>query len=141
MEIEWLILSDAAQVVGNKLYLLGGGWDVLTVNSGFPVQRRCAVSIAFRVPWTETNQRHEFGVEITDDDGHRRLAKLNGGFEVGRPPGIRPGQDQRVQTAVDLALRIDNPGQYAVVATIDGEVHRRASFNVVEGPGAGGRQG
>ena len=28
MEIEWLILADSAQIVGNKLYLLGGGWDV-----------------------------------------------------------------------------------------------------------------
>jgi hypothetical protein len=23
--------------VGGKLYLLGGGWDMLTVNTGFPV--------------------------------------------------------------------------------------------------------
>ena len=31
--IEWLILADAAEVVGGKLYLMGGGWDRLTVNS------------------------------------------------------------------------------------------------------------
>ena len=34
MEVEWLILADSAQVIGNKLYLLGGGWDQLAVNTG-----------------------------------------------------------------------------------------------------------
>ena len=29
MDVEWLILADAAQVNGNKLYLLEGGWDRL----------------------------------------------------------------------------------------------------------------
>src|SRR5688500_1930861 len=42
MEVEWLILADSAQVIGGKLFLLGGGWDVLTVNTSFPWQQRCA---------------------------------------------------------------------------------------------------
>ena len=44
MEIEWLILADAAQVTGNKLYLLGGGWDRLNVNRDFPVNQHCAIA-------------------------------------------------------------------------------------------------
>jgi len=40
MEVEWLILADAAQVVGNKLYLMGGGWDKLTINNVFPADQR-----------------------------------------------------------------------------------------------------
>ena len=31
MEVDWLILADSAQVTGGKLYMLGGGWDRLTV--------------------------------------------------------------------------------------------------------------
>jgi hypothetical protein len=29
--LDYLLVADGAQVVGGKLYLLGGGWDRLTV--------------------------------------------------------------------------------------------------------------
>ncbi len=140
MEIEWLILSDAVQVIGNKLYLMGGGWDVLTVNTGFPVLRHCGVSIAIRVPWNETNQKHAFDIEITDDDGHEQLVKMGGQFEVGRPAGIRSGQDQRVQVAAEMGLKLNKPGQYVIIASIDGSESRRASFNVVAGAMLGSKK-
>jgi len=91
MKIEWLILADAAQVVGGKLYLLGGGWDRLTVNKPFPVQQHCALALSIAVPWNETNQRHSFEVEIVAEDSAteqpKSLMKMGGQFEVGRPPG------------------------------------------------------
>jgi len=133
VEVEWLILADAAQVVGNKLYLMGGGWDVLAVNSGFPVQQRCAVGVAVRVPWNETNQRHNLEIEIATDDG-KTLGKIQGQFEVGRPPGIPLGRDQRVQLAADLSLKLENAGGYVIAARIDGQEARRTVFSVVPGP-------
>ena len=68
MEVEWLILADSAQVLGNKLYLLGGGWDLLTVNREFPVDQRCAVALSVRVPWNETNQKHTFELEVAGEE-------------------------------------------------------------------------
>ncbi|MCL4534327.1 MAG: hypothetical protein M1370_04105 [Bacteroidetes bacterium] len=132
MDVEWLILADAAQVVGNKLYLLGGGWETLTVNSGFPVEQQCAVAASFKVPWQETNQRHNVEIEIATEDGSS-LAKLQGQFEVGRPPGLR-GQEQRVQFAGGFGLRFDAPGTYVIVARVEGQEGGRVHFNVVPGP-------
>ncbi len=40
MDVEWLILADAAQVNGNKLYLLEGGWDRLTITRPLPLGAR-----------------------------------------------------------------------------------------------------
>ena len=134
MEVEWLILADAAQLVGNKLYLMGGGWDVLTGNTSFPIQQQCAIAVSVRAPRNETNQRHSLDVEILTDDG-KSIGKIEGQFEIGRPPGIRPGQDQRMQMAAGLGLKLDNPGVYAIVARIDGQEGRRVHFNVVPGPG------
>lgn len=134
MKVEWLILADGAQVVGNKLYLLGGGWDVLTVNSGFPLQHRLAVAASFKVEWNETNQRHNFEIEIQNKDG-KTLAKVDGQFEVGRPAGIRPGQEQRMQLAADWGLQLDSPGTYVVIARLEGQEDARTHFNVVPGPG------
>jgi hypothetical protein len=137
MEVEWLILADAAQVVGSKLYLMGGGWDKLTVNSQFPVDQRCALALSLRVAWNETNQKHNFEIEILSEDSDteqpRSLMKAGGQFEIGRPPGISPGQDQRFQVALDMTLKIDGPGNKSVVARVEGQEMRRLSFNVNQG--------
>lgn len=138
MEVEWLILADSAQVVGNKLYLLGGGWDRLMVNTGFPVSQRCAIALSVKVPWNETNQKHTFEVEVASEgpgtEELKGLMKVGGQIEVGRPPGIPPGQDQRVQLAMETNLKIDTPGTKVVVARIEGQEMRRIRFTVVPGP-------
>ena len=139
MEVEWLILGDFAEVVGNKLYLMGGGWDVLTINSEFPVQHRCAVAASFKIPWDETNQRHNVEIEIATEDG-KMLAKAGGQFEVGRPAGIPPGQEQRWQLALNLEMPIEQPGTFAVVARVEDQEMKRSRFNVVAGPMATMRQ-
>jgi len=137
VQVEWLILADAAQVVANKLFLLGGGWEVLTVNSGFPVQRHCAVAASFRVPWNETNQPHDLEIEIDDEDGHE-LFKVAGQVEVGRPAGIPIGQPQRAQMAADIALTFDHAGTYVVIGRVNGQESRRVQFSVMAGPGLTG---
>ncbi len=129
MEVEWLILADAAQVVGNKLYLMGGGWDRLTVNSSFPVNQQIGLAVSFRVPWNETNQKHVFELDIVSEDG-QSIGKFGGGVEVGRPEGIPPGQDQRIQIAINGAIRFANQGTYVIVAQTDGREMRRVVFSV-----------
>ena len=133
MDVKWLILADYAEVVGSKLYLMGGGWDILTVNSGFPIKHRCAVAASFRVPWNETNQRHNTEVEIATQDG-RILAKAGGQFEVGRPAGMPPGQDQRWQLALNVEMGIDQPGTFVIIARVEGQEMARSHFTIVPGP-------
>ena len=135
MQVEWLILADSAQVVGNKLYLLGGGWDRLTVNTGFPAQQRVGIALALKVPWSRTNERHEFVIEIDTEDGEE-ITKVGGHFEVGRPAGIPPGQDQRVQVAVEANLRFEKPGAFVIIAKLDGTEGPRVPFHVMAAAGA-----
>ena len=132
MQIEWLILADSAQVVGNKLFLLGRGWDRLTMKRGFPAPHALAVALSFRVPWNETNQKHSFKVVILNADG-KQLAEFGGQLEVGRPAGIPAGQDQRVQAAVNVNMRFEAAGTYEVVASVGEEESARTIFNVVGG--------
>ena len=130
LEIEWLILADAAQVSTNKLYLLGGGWDRLIITRPFPLTHQIAVAAAFKVSWNETNRKHDFEIKVADADG-AEVAKIAGQFEVGRPSGIPPGQDQRTQVAVNLGLPLKHPGTYEVVAQLNGNESRSFPFNVV----------
>src|SRR4051812_33933108 len=133
MELEWLVLADSAQIVGNKLYLLGGGWDVLTVGTAFPVQQRCAVAASYRVPWNETNDRHTVEIEVVNEDG-ASLAKVEGQVEVGRPAGLPLGADQRAQIAAEIVLGLERAGSFAIIARIQGAEVGRTSFRVTTSP-------
>ena len=128
MEVEWLILAEAAQVVGQKLYLLGGGWDRLTIPTT-PMYYNMAVAASFKVPWNETNIKHTFEIEIADGEGNG-LGKVSGQFEVGRAPGIAAGTDQRSQIAANINWNITKPGLYQINARV-GEAHRSFPFTVV----------
>ncbi|MDO8531585.1 MAG: hypothetical protein Q7T26_05375 [Dehalococcoidia bacterium] len=127
--IEWLVLADAAQIVSNKLFLLGGGWDRYTV-SQFPAQMPFAVAVSLRVPWNETNQQHSFELEVATQDG-QSLVKMGGAFEVGRPPGIPLGSDQRLQLAMNGSLKLEKAGLYVIIGRVEGQEAARTAFTVV----------
>jgi hypothetical protein len=90
-----ITLADFARVAEGKLDIIGGGWDFTTA------QGPSAVAIRFIVPWDRTNHRHHFCLELVDSDGAAVMAptqdggfapvKVEGEFEVGRPPGIPEG--------------------------------------------------
>ena len=131
MQIEWLILADAAQVVERKLYLIGGGWDKVIVNK-LPYSHPMAVALSILVPWTEANIRRGFAIAIESEDGEQ-LAKVPGQFEVGRPPGAVAGQPLRAQVALGIHLELTGLGTYVVIATVEGGQEQRFPFNVVAG--------
>lgn len=131
MELEWLILADSAEVLNNKLYLLGGGWDVLRVRGEFPHERRCAIAVSVCVPWADTNQPHEVEVTVLDQDGNPIGARFTAQFEVGRPPGLPAGSDQRFQFALTTNLKLTAAGTYVVEARIAGSDAKKIHFHVV----------
>src|SRR3712207_6134998 len=61
-----MLLCDAAEEVGGKLYILGGGWSFLH-RPGVPTNMALAIKIA--VPWNETNQSHTLRAHLLTDDG------------------------------------------------------------------------
>jgi len=129
-----ILLADAAQAIDNKLYVLGGGWSITG-----PDPSPSALAIALKVPWDEANRRHDLLVELLDADGRavavgpeERPVMIESHFEVGRPPGLRPG------TPIDLALAVNlgpvplPPGaRYEWRLSIDGhsEAHWHAAFS------------
>jgi len=133
VHVEWIILADYAELSNNKLYLMGGGWESLTINTGFPTAYPCAIAVAFVVPWEETNRSHNIDVSITSLDGAEILATASGQLEVGRPPGIPHGHDQRVQSVIKIALGLQRAGVYLAKARTEQD-EREVRFIVIEGP-------
>ncbi|HXJ65561.1 MAG TPA: hypothetical protein VNN79_17535 [Actinomycetota bacterium] len=118
LSFEYVMLCDSAQVVGAKLYVLGGGWDRIQLGQ-FPATLPVAIAVGVRVQWTETNRRHRLVIRGLSADADRELFKAEGEFEVGRPPGTPHGMSQLFQVAMNVPLQLPEPGSYTVEATID----------------------
>ena len=90
-----LLLCDHAEAVGGKLYINGGGWNVL-LRPGVPVN--VSLAILIEVPWDEANTQHRLRAYLLTEDGAAvggafgEPLQVDGEFEVGRPPGVKPGR-------------------------------------------------
>lgn len=131
-----LLLCDAVQVSGGKLFVLGGGWNGLLKMQPGPASMGLAVLVV--VPWNETNQRHRIKATLVTQDGaavmnEDRPVVVEGEFEVGRPPGTPAGSSLNVPLAINISVDIA-PGGYRWELAIDGSVEARTSFTVSAGP-------
>ena len=134
INIEFLILADLAQVIGGKLHMMGGGWDRLNVQK-FPHIQSFSVATSISVPWAHTNEKHNIKITMVDEDGQQELFKIEGEFEVGRAPGIKPGSYQRLMMAFTVnSLKFTEPKVYSIISFVDGQEMRRLEFNVVPNP-------
>lgn len=115
MEIDYLLLAEHGEVTGNKLYLMGGGWDTMTVAES-PANVRLNLAAGVRVEWDETNAPVPLLVRVDDDDA-QEVFRLEGQMNVGRPPHLPPGTSQLSQMTFALALKLPRPGGYRVSLT------------------------
>lgn len=121
-----MMLADSAQAVDGKLFILGGGWSVTG-----PDPSPFALAVKIEVPWDQTNLKHGFKLQLVDSDGNDVMAetptgpepiKVEAGFEVGRPAGLKPGTPIDVPIAFNFAPIPLAPGsRFEWRLEIDGE--------------------
>ena len=136
-----MLLADAAQAIGGKLYILGGGWSLIGPNPA-----PFAIAIKIEVPWNEGNEKHQLQLKLLDADDQPvliptptgdRPCEINSAFETGRPPGLRAGQSLDVVLAINIApLPLSPDSQYVWCCYINGETldHWRARFSTRPAP-------
>jgi uncharacterized protein affecting Mg2+/Co2+ transport len=142
-------LCDAVQGVGGKLYAIGIGWNGIQAMQIPARHSRLGIGLVIRVPYTATNQAHRFSVHIEDEDGESlplgdaapgvtdasvkdgKVMRVEGQFNVGRPPTLAPGDEQNVPFAVQLdGLEFPRSGLYAVVVKVDDTEMSRLRFRL-----------
>lgn len=129
MDIDYALIADYADLAAGKLYLMGGGWDTITV-ADVPATMRIAVAIGVRFGWEETNRPTAVTITIEDDDG-AALVTMQGQVNVGRPAGLPPGSTQLAQMAANAALTIAKPGGFRVrIQAGEGGPERALPFRV-----------
>lgn len=123
-----LLLADFAQVADGKLTVVGGGWSVTG-----PEPTPFAIAILVQVPWDQANVRHTLRLELLDADGNAVTMETDDGdeepilffddlvFEVGRPPGLKPGTPLDFPVAVNSGpLPLPAGRRYEWRLSIDG---------------------
>jgi len=130
-----MLLCDAAQQVGGKLYILGGGWSLIFA----PGPISCALAIKLAVPWDEANRRITFRIALLDEDGNgvnlgQGPVVATGGLEVGRPPGLKPGTSIDAPFVLSFASLVLGAGGYVFDLEVNGQSLARAPFRVLDAP-------
>jgi hypothetical protein len=115
MKIEFVILADAAEVVGGKLYLLGGAWNQYRC-SAFPSPATMAFVTSILVDWGEAGKRYPLSMTLADDVGVPVIPPINGEVDIGRPP---EGSEVPPRTVVALNVHVSlpRPGRYTLEVT------------------------
>jgi hypothetical protein len=121
-----MLLADYAVVSDGKLTIVGGGWS----QTG-PEPAPFGIALLIQVPWDQANTLHSFRVELLDADGgpvvldspeeEEQEVAFGGEFEVGRPPGLKPGTPLDFPLAMNSTPLPLEPGRYEWRLTIDGE--------------------
>jgi len=139
-------LADSVVTAEGKLFVQGAGWDNINA-PGFPYAHdRVGIGMVIRVPYTETNREHRFGISLEDEDGGKlpvadappgvdspdgKIRQIEGVFNVGRPPTLVAGDDQLIPMALNFnGLPFERPGRYTFVVEIDGTEAKRLPFRV-----------
>src|SRR5215204_1975702 len=134
-----MLLCDAAQSVGGKLYVLGGGWSQVPA-AAFAAGQSMALAIALAVPWDQANEAFEIvarlttqdgdAVEVPDPDGGSNPVEARGQLEVGRPAGLKRGTPLDSTLALNFAGLPLGSGGYVWELLVNDDVKARTPFRV-----------
>jgi hypothetical protein len=146
MEINAL-LCDHAESAEGKLFVNGGGVNMIYVQPQPPYVISIFVAVVVHVPYTATNQEHRVTVTLLDEDSNSVSPWAPEGapaqppveaitsFNVGRPPGLPPGETQTVPLAFGLqGLPLNRLGTYVFQIEVDGSVERQLNARVLVDP-------
>ena len=141
MQVDYLVLADAASAPPDgKHYIHGGGWDTI-VAAAFPVTHPLlAIALRLRVAWNDTNHPVNLEIDLVDADELSILptppGPMSGPLTVGRPPTVAPGSDIVVPLVFNMqGIQFQRPGTYAVVVRIDSLEAARSRFHIMQAPG------
>lgn len=133
MKLTSAMLADAAQVQSGKLYVLGGGFDTISVRQLPATHRTVSLAMVAEVGPDERQQDLELVVQLVDEDGAELGVMAKGKLRVGAPPNLPPGSASIVPIVSPFHnVTFPDAKGYAFVVSVNGTELSRIKFRVVK---------
>ena len=117
MKIEYALLADAAQAVGGKVFVLGGGWNLFRAAS-YPAPVQFAIAIGLGFASSEIGMKYVLNVAIADESGVPIVPEMKGQVETGQPaPDVPKTASIKIPVAININMSLPHPGTYGIVVT------------------------
>ena len=134
MKLTSALLADAAQVQSGKLFVLGGGFDTISVRQLPATHRTISLAMVAEVGPDERQQDLELVVQLVDEDGAELGVMAKGKLRVGSPPNLPPGFPSIVPIVSPFHnVTFPEAKGYAFVVSVNGQELTRVKFRVVKG--------
>jgi len=135
MELTSAMLCDAAQVQSGKLFILGGGFDTISVRSLPATHRNLSLAMVAEVGPEDRQRDLELHISLVDEDGQAIGVEAKGMLRVGAPPNLPPGSPSVVPIVSPFHnITFPEAKGYAFVVSLDGEELARVRFRIIQVP-------
>lgn len=113
MDVDFVLLADAAEVAQGKLYVLGGAIDTIWTSNASITYPRLSFVVRLLFSPAEIGRTHKVEVNIMDGDG-KRLTSVGGDLNVGKNPNLPQGWKQGFLSVLNFSsLKFENFGDYS----------------------------
>ena len=130
MKIEYALLADAAQAVGGKVFVLGGGWNLFRA-ANYPAPVHLAVAMGLGFTSDEVGIKYPLNVVIADEAGVPIIPEMKGQVETGQlAPDVPKTASVKIPVAINVNMSLPHPGTYTVVVTA-GSSKAQLSFEAI----------
>lgn len=135
MELTAALLADAARVEGGKLYVHGGGWDVIQAAEFPTTHPTMSLAWVLRVEYDEALDDIPITVELLDEDNEPVGPRIDGIISAGHAPRQRRGTATFVpQTLTVNMVTFKRPGGYHFRITSEDRELGSVPFRLVAPP-------
>jgi hypothetical protein len=135
MRLTSAMLADAAQVQAGKLFVLGGGFDTISVRSVPAVHRSLTLPMVAEIDPDERQRDLELMIRLIDEDGTSVGVEAKGRLRVGAPPNLPPGSSSVVPIVSPFHnITFPDAKGYAFVVSLNDTELARITFRVVQVP-------
>lgn len=125
------MLADAATVADGKLYVHGGGWDLINTRAVPATHPTISLVFVIEFEWSETHVDRTLQVSLHDEDDTRLDVGAVGVLNVGHPPGAVHGAPILQPFALPFpTVTFARAGRYYFKVAVDETELARVRFGV-----------
>lgn len=133
MKLTSAMLCDAAQVQSGKLFVLGGGFDTISVKTLPATQRNLSLAMVAEIGQEDRQRDLELHISLMDEDGKAMGIEAKGMLRVGAPPNLPPGSPSVVPIVSPFYnIAFPEAKGYVFVVSLEDEELARLRFRVVQ---------